>query len=64
MMMEIERLKAIKAEFDREDRAAVARKRGAQVIVDQIASRQEQRAKEEEIREQEKAQLKANIEKN
>ena len=63
-MMEIERLKAIKAEFDREDRAAVARKRGAQVIVDQIASRQEQRAKEEEIREQEKAQLKANIEKN
>ncbi len=64
MMMEIERLKAIKAEFEREDRAAVARKRGAQVIVDQIAARQEQRAKEEEIREQEKAQLKANIEKN
>ena len=60
-MMEIERLKAIKAEFDREERAAIARKRGAQVIVDQIASRQEQRAKEEEIREQEKAQLKANI---
>lgn len=64
MMMEIERLKAIKAEFDREDRAAIARKRGAQVIVDQIGARQEQRAKEEEIREQEKAQLKANIEKN
>ncbi len=64
MMMEIERLKAIKAEFEREDRAAIARKRGAQVIVDQIAARQEQRAKEEEIREQEKAQLKANIEKN
>jgi len=60
-MMEIERLKAIQAEFEREDRAAVARKRGAQVIVDQIASRQEQRAKEEEVREQEKAQLKANI---
>jgi len=38
-MMEIERLKAIQAEFEREDRAAVARKRGAQVIVDQIASR-------------------------
>ena len=29
MMMEIERLKAIKAEFEREERAAVARKKGA-----------------------------------
>ena len=35
-MMEIERLKVIKAEFEREDRAVVARKRGAQVIIDQI----------------------------
>ena len=43
LMMEIERLKAIKAEHEREDRAAVARQRGAQVIVDQIASRQVQR---------------------
>ena len=34
MMMEIERLKAIKAEMDREERAALARKRGAQVIID------------------------------
>ena len=54
-MMEIERLKAIKAEFEREERAADAKKRGAQVLIDQIASRQEQRMKEEEIREQEKA---------
>jgi len=29
MMMEIERLKAIQAEMDRENRAAAARKRGA-----------------------------------
>jgi hypothetical protein len=34
MMMEIERLKAIKAEHEREERAAAARKRGAQVIID------------------------------
>jgi len=40
IMMEIERLKAINAEHEREERAAVARKRGAQVIIDQIASRQ------------------------
>lgn len=60
-MMEIERLKAIKAEFEREERAALARKKGAQVLIDQIASRQEHRMKEEEIREQEKAQLHANI---
>ena len=63
MMMEIERLKAIKAEFEREERAVDAKKRGAQVLIDQIASRQEQRMKEEEILEQEKAQLTANIEK-
>ena len=63
MMMEIERLKAIKAEHEREERAAIARKRGAQVIVDQIAARQIQRQKEEEMLEMEKAQLRANVEK-
>lgn len=63
MMMEIERLKAIKAEHEREERAALARKRGAQVIVDQIAARQIQRQKEEEMLEMEKAQLRANVEK-
>lgn len=63
MMMEIERLKAIQAEMEREERAKDAKKRGAQVLIDQIASRQEHRMKEEEIREQEKAQLLANIEK-
>ena len=64
MMMEIERLKAIKAEMDREERAALARKRGAQVIIDQIASREEIRQKEAETLEQEKQQLLFNIEKN
>ena len=34
MMMEIERLKAIQKEFEREQRAAEARKRGAQVLID------------------------------
>ena len=63
MMMEIERLKAIQAEHERMEAAAQARKRGAQVIIDQIASRTEQRQKEEEMREREKAQLLANIEK-
>ena len=64
MMMEIERLKAIKAEMDREERAALARKRGAQVIIDQIAAREEIRQKEAESLEQEKQQLLFNIEKN
>ena len=63
MMMEIERLKAIKAERDREERAAQARQRGKQVIIDQIASRQEQRQKEQEEFEMEKAQMLSNIEK-
>lgn len=63
MMMEVERLKAIKGEMDREDRAHHARKRGAQVIVDQIQERQEIRMKIEEQYEAEKAQMAANIEK-
>jgi len=62
-MMEVERLKAIKGEMDREDRAHHARKRGAQVIVDQIQERQEIRMKIEEQYEAEKAQMAANIEK-
>ena len=63
MMMELERLKAIQAEQRREEAAAQARKRGAQVLIDQIASRQEIRQREEEVREMEKSQLLANIEK-
>ena len=36
LMMEIERLKVLKEEEEREVRKAEARKKGAQVIVDQI----------------------------
>ena len=39
LMIEIERLKGIKAEEERENARAVARKRGQQVIIDQIAER-------------------------
>ena len=63
LMMEIERLKAIKAEHEREEAAYQARKRGAQVLIDQIASREVVRQRDEEVRELEKAQLHANIEK-
>lgn len=53
-MMEIERLKGLKAEDDRVHRAAAARKQGAQVIVDQIAERYQDRIKENEIRDRER----------
>ena len=36
LMMEIERLKVLKEEEERESRKHVARKQGAQVIIDQI----------------------------
>ena len=63
MMMEIERLKAIRSEHERQEAAHQAKKRGAQVLVDQIAERMTVRLQEEEMREMEKAQLKTNIEK-
>ena len=47
-MMEIERLKAVQAEQDRELRRKEARRRGAQVIVDQIADRGKDRIREYE----------------
>lgn len=62
-MMELERLKALQAEFDREERAKQARLAGAQVLIEQIASRQEARNKELEMLEKEKLQLLQNIEK-
>lgn len=63
MMMEIERLKALQAEHEREEAAKAARIAASQVLIDQIASRQEARNKELEMLEKEKAQLNANIEK-
>ena len=57
LMMEIERLKVLKEEEEREAKKAEARKKGAQVIVDQIQERTVQRMKEQEIRDKERLQL-------
>lgn len=62
LMMEIERLKVLKEEEEREARKHIARKKGAQVIVDQIQDRTIQRMKEQEIRDKERLELLANIE--
>lgn len=63
LMMEIERLKVLKEEEEREARKHAARKQGAQVIVDQIQDRTLERMKEQEIRDKERLLLLANIEK-
>ena len=60
--MEIERLKVLKEEEEREARKHIARKKGAQVIVDYIQDRTIQRMKEQEIRDKERLELLANIE--
>ena len=54
LMMEIERLKVLKEEEERDIRKHEARKKGAQVIVDQIQERTVQRMKEQEIRDKER----------
>lgn len=63
LMMEIERLKVLQEEEEREIRKVHARKAGAQVIIDQIQERTIQRMKEQELRDKEKIELQANIEK-
>tara|TARA_B110000503_G_C7120612_1_gene402345 strand:- start:883 stop:1089 length:207 start_codon:yes stop_codon:yes gene_type:complete len=60
--MEIERLKVLQEEEVRDNKKAAARKLGAQVIVDQIQERTIQRMKEQEIRDKERLELHANIE--
>jgi len=62
-MMEIERLKVLKEEEEREAKKVVQRLRGKQVIVDQIQERTIQRMKEQEVRDKERQQLLNNIEK-
>lgn len=57
LMMEIERLKVLQEEEEREVRKAQARKQGAQVIIDQIQERTIQRMKEQELRDKEKIEL-------
>merc|ERR1719473_962903 len=55
MMMEIERLKALKMYEEREKARLDDQRRGAQVIVEQIKDRQAQRMREEESRDQERS---------
>ena len=61
IMMEIERLKGIKAEFEKEQNKAIATKRGAENLIDQIRERDIIRQQEAEVLEKEKVQMKANI---
>ena len=60
-MMEIERLKVLKVEEEREAVKAQQRIKGKQVIVDQIQDRTLQRMKEQEVRDKERLQLLSNI---
>lgn len=62
IMMEIERLKSLQEQEERENRRADARKMGAQVIVEQIKEREQERIKQREILEKEKQQMLKNIE--
>jgi len=48
-MMEIERLKSLKAEEEREKLRVEAQRRGAAVIIDQIKEREVQRIREKEL---------------
>merc|ERR1719262_1762492 len=57
MMMEIERLKALKMYEEREKSKAEDLRRGAQVIVEQIKDRQAVRMREEEHRDQERTYI-------
>lgn len=61
-MMEIERLKQCQEQEVREVRKKHAQKKGAQVIIDQIMERDQQRIAEQELRDKERAQLLKNIE--
>jgi len=57
IMMEIERLKALKAEDEREELRLEAKRRGAAVIVEQIKEREQHRLKEREMLEREQEQM-------
>lgn len=63
LMMEIERLKILKIEEEREAKKAEMRIKGKQVIIDQIQERTLHRMKEQEVRDKERLQLLSNIEK-
>jgi len=61
-MMEIERLKSLQEQEERDNRRAAARKAGAKVIIDQIAEREQERIRQRELLEKEKVQMLKNIE--
>ena len=63
LMMEVERLKNLKEQDEREKRRKEAVKKGQWVIVEQIKDREVQRLKDEEALEKEKAQMLRHIEK-
>ena len=63
LMMEIERLKILKEEEEREEKKAAQRIKGKQVIIDQIQERTLHRMKEQELRDKERVQLLNNISK-
>mmetsp|Transcript_14638 Transcript_14638/g.31725 ORF Transcript_14638/g.31725 Transcript_14638/m.31725 type:complete len:506 (-) Transcript_14638:344-1861(-) len=57
MIMEVERLKALKMYEERESRRAQDNKMGAQVIIDQIKSREKERMLRVEMQDQERAAM-------
>lgn len=60
--MEIERLKALQAEDEREKLRVDAKRRGAAVIIEQIKEREQIRLREREQLEREQAQMVKTIE--
>lgn len=62
LMMEIERLKDLQEQEERQKRRKEAQYRGASVIIDQIKEREQLRMREQEMREKERLQLLKNIE--
>ena len=63
IMMEIERLKGIKADREKEEKRAIATKRGAEELINQIRERDLIRQQQDEILEKEKKQMAINIQK-
>lgn len=61
-MMEIERLKALEQYEERERQRAEERKRGAKILGEQIAERERERIRQEELRDQERIQVMKEIE--
>lgn len=57
LMMEIERLKSLKLQEEREVKKKDAQKQGSLVIIDQIKEREMERIKEQEMREREMQQM-------